>query len=58
MLEELLELIRALIEKKDTVMKEAIPARDRLCVTLRYLATGNSRIYHILYESHPIHSRS
>lgn len=41
-LEELLHAVAPLIEKKDTVMRQAIPVRDRLSVTLRYLATGNS----------------
>jgi len=41
-LEELLELITPLIKKKNTVMREAISPRDRLSITLRYLATGNS----------------
>ncbi|XP_036150116.1 uncharacterized protein LOC118648027 [Monomorium pharaonis] len=41
-LEKLLHAVAALIEKKDTVMRQAIPAQDRLSVTLRYLATGNS----------------
>ncbi|XP_036150712.1 uncharacterized protein LOC118648501 [Monomorium pharaonis] len=41
-LEELLHAVAPLIEKKDTVMRQAIPAQDRLSVTLRYLATGNS----------------
>lgn len=41
-LEKLLHAVAPLIEKKDTVMRQAISARDRLSVTLRYLATGNS----------------
>lgn len=41
-LEELLHIVAPLIEKKDTVMRQAISSRDRLSVTLRYLATGNS----------------
>lgn len=41
-LEELLHAVAPLIEKKDIVMRQAIPARDRLSVTLRYLATRNS----------------
>ncbi|XP_011858851.1 PREDICTED: uncharacterized protein LOC105556374 [Vollenhovia emeryi] len=41
-MEELLILVRPYIEKKDTVMREAISPRMRLSVTLRYLATGNS----------------
>lgn len=40
--EELLHAVAPLIEKRDTVMRQAIPVRNRLSVTLRYLATGNS----------------
>ncbi|XP_031334657.1 uncharacterized protein LOC116164601 [Photinus pyralis] len=36
----LLELVRPDIEKKDTNMREAIPASQRLSITLRYLASG------------------
>lgn len=39
-LNELLELIRPHIEKKDTVMRQAIPPQQRLAVTLRFIATG------------------
>ncbi|KAM0736898.1 putative nuclease HARBI1 [Formica fusca] len=42
MLEELLMRITPLIQKKDTVMREAIAPRERLVATLRFLATGNS----------------
>lgn len=38
----ILEKIRPLISKKNTVMREAIPAETRLAITLRYLATGDS----------------
>lgn len=38
----LLELVRPLITRKDTVMREAITAEERLIITLRYLATGSS----------------
>ncbi|XP_037917510.1 uncharacterized protein LOC119655612 isoform X4 [Hermetia illucens] len=38
----LLDMIRPLITKRDTVMREAIPAEIRLAITLRYLATGDS----------------
>lgn len=38
----LLEKITPLIQKQDTVMRKSIPARDRLCLTLRYLSTGDS----------------
>jgi len=41
-MEELLNLLIPYIEKKDTVMREAISPRMRLSATLRYLATGNS----------------
>ncbi|XP_066969032.1 uncharacterized protein [Macrobrachium rosenbergii] len=39
---ELLEMVRPVIAKKNTVMRDAIPASQRLSVTLRYLATGSS----------------
>lgn len=39
---ELLALVTPLIQKKNTVMREAISPRDRLSVTLRYLATGST----------------
>ncbi|CAD7084400.1 unnamed protein product [Hermetia illucens] len=35
-------MIRPLITKRDTVMREAIPAEISLAITLRYLATGDS----------------
>lgn len=38
--EELLRLVAPIIVKSDTVMREAIPVKERLIVTLRYLATG------------------
>ena len=37
---ELLNLVTPLIERKDTVMRPAITAHERLTTTLRYLATG------------------
>ncbi|KAK5639766.1 hypothetical protein RI129_010577 [Pyrocoelia pectoralis] len=40
--EYLLKLIQPAIEKENTIMRECISARDRLTVTLRYLATGES----------------
>lgn len=39
---ELLTLVTPLIQKKDTVMRKSISSKDRLSVTLRYLATGNT----------------
>lgn len=38
----LLQLVSPLIEKQNTSMREAISAGERLAVTLRYLATGDS----------------
>lgn len=39
--DELLSMVKPLIEKKDTVMREAIAPNMRLSATLRYLATGD-----------------
>jgi hypothetical protein len=39
---KLLWLVESYISKTDTVMKAAIPARLKLEVTLRFLASGNS----------------
>ena len=38
----LLEILRPLITKKNTVMKESISANERLAITLTYLVTGKS----------------
>jgi hypothetical protein len=40
--DELLRLVESYISKTDTVMKTAIPARLKLEVTLRFLASGDS----------------
>lgn len=40
--EGLLKKVNPLIKKKDTVMRYAVSPRERLTITLRYLATGNS----------------
>lgn len=40
--EELHSTIEPLIKKKDTRFRYAIPSRERLLVTLRFLATGDS----------------
>ena len=42
---ELLENIAPMIQREDTVMREAIPARIKLQVALSYLATGVSYRY-------------
>lgn len=39
---ELLELVSPIIKKNDTNMRTAIPPSERLAVTLRFLATGDS----------------
>ena len=39
---EILEKIRPLIAKKNTVMHETISVHDRLCLTLQFLASGAS----------------
>lgn len=39
---ELLSKISPLIKKNDTVMRKAIPACERLAVTLRFLASGDT----------------
>jgi len=43
--EELLSMVGPLIRKEDTLMRLSICARDKLLVTLRFLATGNDAFY-------------
>ncbi|KAG5868769.1 hypothetical protein JTB14_024587 [Gonioctena quinquepunctata] len=38
----LLSMVSPIIEKQDTIMRNAIPSHDRLVATLRFLATGRS----------------
>ena len=38
----LLDRVEPLIRKKDTVMRSSISPSERLSITLRYLASGNS----------------
>lgn len=40
--DQLLRLVEPHIKKKNTTMRDAIPPSQRLSITLRYLATGNS----------------
>ncbi|XP_043264894.1 uncharacterized protein LOC122404736 [Colletes gigas] len=40
--DELLEMLTSKIQKEDTRYRSAIPASERLAVTLNFLATGNS----------------
>ncbi|KAK3107504.1 hypothetical protein FSP39_016061 [Pinctada imbricata] len=40
--DELLSLVSPMIKKKDTIMRESITAAERLSLTLRYLASGDS----------------
>ena len=42
--DELLNLVGPLITRKDTRMRSAIPAGERLALTLRFLATGKHNI--------------
>ncbi|CAM1308213.1 Uncharacterised protein r2_g1811 [Pycnogonum litorale] len=39
---KLLELVQPLIERRDTILRQAIPAAEKLSLCLRYLATGES----------------
>ncbi|RVE54881.1 hypothetical protein evm_000248 [Chilo suppressalis] len=49
--EILLQKLAPLITKKDTKFRKAIPAKVRLAITLRYLATGdNFRSLHYLFK--------
>ena len=41
--QELLQLVEPLISKTDTRMRRAVTAGERLTLTLRYLATGQSQ---------------
>jgi hypothetical protein len=40
--EYLASLISSKVEKSDTCMRQAITVRERLAITLRFLATGDS----------------
>ena len=40
--DELLGLVESSIRKQDTIMRPSIPASERLSITLRFLASGNS----------------
>ena len=44
----LLARVRPIIEKKDTWMRKAIPAGERLVITLRYLGSGKQYSCHYL----------
>ncbi len=47
--DDIYEKVKPLIEKKDTNMRDAISAHARLCVTLRFLASGAS-YKELMYE--------
>ncbi len=50
-LEQLLEKIRPQIEKQDTMMRAAVPAKVRLMITLRYLTSGaNYRVLEDIFR--------
>lgn len=40
--QRLIELLGPKIQKKDTNFRECIPVKERLAITLRFLATGDS----------------
>lgn len=40
--DEILEKVKPLISKQDTIMRTAISAHDKLCITMRFLASGAS----------------
>ena len=42
--EALLEKVGPLISKQDTQLRKAVPAGERLAITIRYLATGDSQL--------------
>ena len=42
--DELLKKVKPYITKKNTTMRDSITAHDKLCVTLRFLASGESYI--------------
>jgi len=42
MFHTLLDKVYSRIQKSDTILREAIPAKIKLQVTLSFLATGNS----------------
>lgn len=44
----LLNRIKFAIEKQNTLMRDAIPAAERLALTLRFLATGRRLGYHLV----------
>lgn len=49
--EYLLQLIESKINKKETPWREAIPAKVRLAVTFRFIATGDSfKSMHFLFK--------
>jgi hypothetical protein len=53
--DEIVERLTPHIEKKDTAMRKAISPAERLAITLRYMATGNS--YHsLMYEFRVAHN--
>ncbi|XP_068692685.1 uncharacterized protein [Montipora foliosa] len=40
--DEILEKVKPLISNQDTIMRSAISAHDKLCITMRFLASGAS----------------
>nr|CAI5817611.1 unnamed protein product [Callosobruchus analis] len=50
MFNSLVEKIQSTIQKKDMVMREALSAKPKLQITLRYLATGDSLAFCHLFR--------
>ncbi|CAH2011873.1 unnamed protein product [Acanthoscelides obtectus] len=49
--EELLQKIEPVVSKKDTRWRKAIPGKERLALTLRFLASGDSfKSLHYLFK--------
>lgn len=52
--EDLLSKVSQIIMKKDTQLREAVPAKIRLALTLRFLASGdNYESLHFLFKISP-----
>ena len=43
-LEHLLGLVGPIVQKKDANLRKAIPAAERLMLTMRFLASGDSQV--------------
>ena len=55
-LQELLQKVKPFIQKQNTHLRPSIPAEERLAITLRWLATGES--FESLMYQYRVHSRT